>query len=284
MLYIAQLFVTTSLYFMACVGAGLILYRLLGCNRLESDKPGGFVVLASAFFLGQGALASLWQFIAMPGWFNQFTVTIVSAACVLAAFVLSKPYWHGMRRFLGDELTYIIAAPVYFKLMLALTFIVYFGGLTRLGHYLLSDATAYYLTWPKIIAASHLLEPLHGLLNEFSMRMPLMGEMHFAALMLYGLADDVRIFDWFFIGAGAILLMAICRRTGIGRMGRYIALAMLFSSTAVLLLLCSGKVDLMAAALWAWLRFIGPCMVDLRLRELNYVWPVYLPALPLSEN
>jgi hypothetical protein len=249
MFYIAQLFITTSLYSMGCTGAGLVLYRLLVGSRLGDDEPGGIIVLASAFFLGQGVLAGLWQFTAMLGWFNQVVVTLISVVCLLTAFVLSKPYWHDIRRVLGDELNYILAAPVYLKLMIALTLILYFGGLTRIGHYLLSDATAYYLTWPKIISASHLLEPLQGLLNEFSMRMPLMGEMHFAALMLYGLADDVRILDWFFMGAGAILLMAICRRTGIGRVGRYIALAMMFSSTAVLLLLCSGKVDLMAAAL-----------------------------------
>jgi hypothetical protein len=64
--------------------------------------------------------------------------------------------------------------------------------------------------------------------------------------MMFNSPESARLFGWPTFLAGAVILLAIGRRIGLGRRGQWILLALLVSSTAILFLSGDGKVDLFA--------------------------------------
>jgi hypothetical protein len=109
------------------------------------------------------------------------------------------------------------------------------------------DALAFYMALPKVMAASHRLTPLPGY-EDFT-QIGLLGEMHFAALMSLQGGLAAKIFIWPVSLATAAMLAVIGAKAGLGRRGRWIGLAALFTSTAFTNAIWNGKVDLFSAAL-----------------------------------
>ena len=236
-------------YSLACLGAGSIGFHFLSPPEKSSSIPSGMAVFAIFFLLGQGILANLWLLVALPGWFNPYVIVGVLALCLLGGAFYALPFLPGLGRSLQNEGAHWLAAAWYLKLIIILALLLCLSGLTRLGHPLMGDATATYLTLPKVLAASHHFRPLVGPYEDFTVRIGLQGEMHFAALMSLGLHDEARIFDWVTLLVAAVMLVSVCAQAGLGRKGRWLAFTMFYTSTAILYLVCSGKVDLFALAM-----------------------------------
>jgi hypothetical protein len=242
-----EIMITLLAYSLACFGAGIValtlLFRGVALHRLVS--PG--TVVATAFILGQGILASLWVLLALGGWFSRLTVFAVVLICVLGGLLQG---WSLLKSF-GHQVVSIwreLREDTWgWQLVAALSMLLCLLWVTSLGRSLSGDGPAYYLALGKLIAASRHLIPMPG--YEFFMNVGLQGEMHFAALMAMYSPDAARLFSWPTISMTGILLTALGRVCGMGRRGQWLTLASLFSSSAVVWLSGDGKVDLFAAAL-----------------------------------
>ena len=248
-MHLIKIFIILFVYSLGCLGAGALVLSLLSGDKSKTWQTDPPTALATQFLLGMGVLANLWLLMAMAGWFTPLALIIFMAAVLIGGLFCIKPQIKGLSEYLRLWWPEFRGQSWYWHLIVCLTWLLALGGISRTGFTLLGDGTAIYYTLPKVIAASHRFVPLPGLAETFSVRIGLLGELHYAALMSLGLADDARLFDWVAIMAGAIMLCGICSRAGIGKKGQRLALAMMFTSTAVLYLMCEGKVDLFAAAM-----------------------------------
>ena len=120
-------------------------------------------------------------------------------------------------------------------------------GVTGLGSSMSGDSLALHMMIGKLVAASGMLER-HWFQNA-NESYGLVGEMTYAALMQIANQDAAQIFTWVANLAGAMVLVGICDKAGLGLRGKIFALAMMFSSTAVLAWIGEGKIDLFASSL-----------------------------------
>lgn len=234
-----------TFYSIICCTAGMSILRF-GLGSREKTSPGAW--LATSFLLGQGILASIWLLLALAGWFRVELVlgigglTILSGGSLFWKTIIEsgaqvKSIW---KEYKSDSWGW--------RLIETLTLLLIIAGVTSLGRSMAySDGTAFYIALSKVIASSHHLVPLPD--YEPFTTVGLQGELHLAALMALGSSDAAKLFSWITIVIGAVMLLAIVRWTGSGRRGQWIALAMMFTSTGVLLLFGDGKVDLFGAAL-----------------------------------
>jgi hypothetical protein len=111
------------------------------------------------------------------------------------------------------------------------------------------DAEAFYMTYPKIIAASERIIPMATPGYWSFSQVGLMGEMHFAALMQLSGVQAAKLFVWPISVAAALMLMGVAAESGVGRTGQWFAVIMLLTSSAFTTHITNGKVDLFAAAL-----------------------------------
>jgi len=240
----ASLVFLLLLYSAACLGVGTLALRVLAYRSDTTVKQSAGTMLATAFALGQGLLASLWLLLALAGWFSPPVVIGVVVVFALSGVILA---WRWIRGFARQ------AALIWHELrsdtwgwqsLAGLTMLLCLAWITSIGRPLIVDASTFYMAMPKVVAASHRLVPLPG--YEGYTNLGLQGEMHYAALMALQSPDAAKMFSWPTILAGAVILLALGRRVGLGRRGQWIALAGLFTSSAVILLSGDGKVDLFA--------------------------------------
>jgi hypothetical protein len=109
------------------------------------------------------------------------------------------------------------------------------------------DAEAFYMVYPKIIAATERLTAMPGLYAAFS-SIGLPAELHFAALMLLADPHAAKLFVWPVCLSAAAMLAGIGIQVGLARKANLFALVMLFSSPTFTHYISDGKVDLFAAA------------------------------------
>jgi hypothetical protein len=109
------------------------------------------------------------------------------------------------------------------------------------------DSLAFYMALPKVIASSQRLLPLPG--YEAFTQIGLQGEFHFAALLSMSGGVAAKMFIWPMCLAVAGMLVIAGSKAGLGRRGRWIVLAALFTSTAFTSVIWNGKVDLFSAAM-----------------------------------
>lgn len=241
------------LYTLACLCLGVMLMRILTSGK-DGDVPGsdmsGTARCVSSFLLGQGVLSAVWMLVALAGLFSP--LVIASAVAVLLAGGLKQalPMLGGLCRSMKSALTAEIDNESnIWKLIAALTlFLIILHGLTSFlpllpGH----DAAAYYMVLAKLIAASHQFQIVPAY-NSFS-AIGLYGEMHFAALISIAGLTAARLFLLTGSISMALMLLSICRVAGMGRRGQWIALAVLFTSSSLLIYVVRDpKVDLLAGA------------------------------------
>jgi hypothetical protein len=110
-----------------------------------------------------------------------------------------------------------------------------------------SDAAAFYMVLPKLFAEAKEISLLGG--YEAFTTIGLHGEFHFAALMSLGCDWGAKFFTWPIALSGAVLLAALASRLGVRRRGQWLVMTMVFTSTAFILLIGDGKVDLFGAAM-----------------------------------
>ena len=241
----------------ASFGAGLMhllfgSWRATSTDTLDSLKDEEVSVAAwtgSAFLLGQGVLSQFWLLLALFGWFTPAIVScvlLVAALCglrfaIMPAKVLAAALVHEIRR-LGQEPWYWSAFAC---CCLAVVFLSGVEGIllpVPAG----KDAAAAYMPLAKMIAATQQLAPLPG--GAGIAQLGLVGEMHWAALMALGTGGAAKAFSWPAALAGTFMLLALGSAAGVGRRGQWIVVAMVWTSSTVLVHVWDGKVDLFGAA------------------------------------
>ena len=247
MLLLRILFVLVG-YSCACLGFGVLLLWLANIRSKVTDNFSAGTWLATAFILGQGALASLWLLLALTGWFSPRIIEGIVLVLVLCCFILSWRHFFDFANQVRMIWLDLQSDTWGWQALAGLTTLLCLAWVTSLGRPLTVDATAFYFVLPKIVAASHQLIPIPGTYEAFT-SVGLQGEMHYAALMALRSPDAAKLFAWPTILAGAIMFLALGRHVGLERRGQWIALAMLFTSSAVIWLSGDGKVDLFAVSL-----------------------------------
>jgi len=238
-----------SLYVVACLCLGTFLVRRLLAADDPLDRPSASATLATGFLLGQGVLANLWQLVSLARAFSMPVVAVTLGFCILVGF---RTTWTCLRRLTresGPGLAAYWKEPLSWRLatclILAACLAAGVSVLVPLSGW--SDAAAFYLPIAKVMAASHRLVPLPG--YEAFTTIGLQGEFHYAALMSLGSGQWAKLFVWPTSLAAAMMLLAIGSVLGLRQRGKWIALAMLCTSTAFTFLIGDGKVDLFGAAM-----------------------------------
>jgi len=178
---------------------------------------------------------------------------IVISGIILICMIGGSPFVWKLRRNLGEQFVRIwkdfknesIIWKVFTVAILILIVKYFLYGFLplRTGH----DAAAFYMVVGKLFSSAKKLTLLRG--YESFMSIGLHGEFHYAALMTLGSARAAKLFVWPISLAGVLLLTALARRAGAGRRGQWFVLGMVFSSSAYVLLIYDGKVDLFGAVM-----------------------------------
>lgn len=241
-LIVAVYYVIASLF----LGYG-VLY-LLGYKHHNSmmDDPWGLNV--TAFLLGGGVISNLWIFVGLAHWLTPAVVAGVLGLSLAAGL----PFFSGMflpcihagrdliRRLAKRDGAFLVTVVLAMGLLVLLAVNAFlrppFG-----------DAEAFYMAYPKIIAASQGLMAMPGPYGPFS-QIGLLGEMHFAALFSLGGPQAAKLFVWPIAVSAVVALIAIARRAGLGLVGCGFVLVLVVTSTAFTNHITDGKVDLFAVA------------------------------------
>lgn len=231
------------LYSLACIGTGVLILRFFAQRPEETPM----VEVALAFLLGQGIFGSFFIFPALAGMFT--LPVLLGMLAPLACWGI----WHlyktsgTVRPAINQLYREFRDAPLAWQVTTVFVVFILIAGGCSVATEVTDDARAFYMVLPKVIAASHRLVPL-PLYENFSV-VGLTAEIQLAALFLLGMpGGSPRLFCWLTALAGAVILVAISKRAGLGRRGQVIALSMLATSTAVAWLWGSGKTDFFAAA------------------------------------
>jgi hypothetical protein len=234
-------------YSMVCLGTGIVFFKLLAGKADCLSRTSALTILATKFILGQGLLASLWLLLALAGWFSIEVVGIICFFFAALGLYFGRDLFHHLRIQVTSIWHELRQETWVWQLIAGLTIVLWLFWWSSLGRPLLGDGATFYMPLAKIIAYSHRLVPLFGW-EEFT-SIGLQGELHFAALMSLHSPDAAKLFSWPTITMAAIMLAALGRAAGLGRRGQWLALGILFSSSAVIWLSGDGKVDLFGAAL-----------------------------------
>jgi hypothetical protein len=235
-------------YSTACLTSGSIVLWILGIGSQRDRVAPDLALTVTAFLLGQGILAAVWLGLGLAGAFSPSAVIGVLAASILAGGRLVLRRSGGAFRGVAGSISNLRRIPVVLKLMVVgLLLLILFEGAVALLSPPIGDSVAFYMALPKAMAASHRLVPLPGYV-AFT-QIGLQGELHYAALMALGSPQGAKLFVWPTGLAIALLLAAIGGTIGLRAAGKWIAVAILFTSTAVLQLLTNGSIGLFAAAM-----------------------------------
>jgi hypothetical protein len=234
-------------YSAACLGVGLLVWSALlrFSQRLDGISAG--TILATAFILGEGILAGLWLFLALGGLFTLPIVALLSFIFAADGLYVGRSILIAFKQQATSIWRELRADTWGWQFIAGLTILLCLMWYTSLGRPLDGDASAFYFANAKLIAFSHHLLLLPG--YEDISNIGLLGELHFAALMLLHSRNAARLFSWPTIIAAGFMLASLGRTAGMGRRGQWLTLSILFSSSVVTMLSGDGKVDLFGAAL-----------------------------------
>ena len=229
----------------------MIIQVLKHC-RIEITKNGGYfenksVLVASSFLTGTAVISALLTVLGLIGQLRSLPLTFVLLLGAVG-LMLGRKSLHDFIYASFDALRVVRAMPPW---------LLFIGGSTALlalgcgvGSWVLppiGDAAAFYMAYPKIIAATGLLEPMHGPLYAFSViGLPI--ELHYAALMVLADEHAAKFFMFPIAISAGVMLVGIVRLCGGGIAAITITWAMLFSSYTFHHFIYDGKVDLIAAA------------------------------------
>lgn len=225
----------------AVVGIGIL--RLLDTTR---DTRFSIPETAAAFLFGQAVLGTLWQTLAVFGAFYwwlvaAFLLGILAGGALAFAPAFSAARETAWRPSIGrEEKPFAIAA---------IAAMILFAPLSLLPPG--TDAMAFYISQPKLIAATHSFTPLAS--YEAFAQLGLSSEMHYAALFALG-GDHIgglagKLFIWVVGAANLSTAWGIGQRLKLAPLGCWFIVILILTSTAVTLILWDGKTDLVPAGL-----------------------------------
>ena len=236
------------LYTFACLGSGALLLALIKhCAPLR--HPSHIPMTMTAFLLGQGFFASLWILLAVPGWFSPPVVATLIIVAIAVGFRWVVPDLIGFFRSLQHAITSTIQQTSWLwrfaiLLLVALVATYVVGPLFRSPW---GDGSAFYMVIPKIFASSHHLGVLPR--AENLSQLGFFGEMHYAAMMSIANGRAAHLFMEITALSAAFMLVSLASLVGLGTHGKWIVLAVFFSSTTVTRFMGSGKIDLFVVAM-----------------------------------
>jgi hypothetical protein len=246
----ASILFVLSFYSIACTSFGLLLYHVLSGRRnaQKSDPaPGEAALLATAFLLGQGTLASVWMLLSLAGLFSPGIVKAITGIAVLSGTPYSFKHLKGLRVQIKNIYNESCCDSWTWQIIALIGVLFCVAGVSSLGAPLLEDSAHYYMTQAKVIAETYRYQLIPG--KEIHYSGGFQGEMNHAVLLSLGNEDAARLYSWVTLLAGIVMLLALCTRSGIGRRGQWIALAMLVTSSMIHTLLGKGKTDLFPMAM-----------------------------------
>ncbi len=278
-------------YSAGCLGTGGIVLQGLKKLANHNSKSSAGAEIITAFILGQGVLASLWLLLAMKGWFAARLIAVMVFVVMAGGFYLIRQQLLDFGYQIVEIWRELRSYTWVWQFLAVLTVLLCLLWATSLGRTLEGDAGAFYMAISKLVAQSRQLLPLRG--YEGFSTVGLQGEMHYAAMIALHSADAAQLFTWPTSIAAAFMLLAIGRQIGMGRKGQWLTLAMFYSSSAVIYMSGSGKVDIFALALgiaayyWAVQIYKSATPLSFWLTGLFFGFAViakvsYLPAMGVS--
>ena len=198
--------------------------------------------LASSFVLGHAVLAVLIQLMAVAGILRWYVLLPLLGAALLlnlAQRPFSRFKWNRAGWFPHHRLTWVLMFGLAFlAVMMAVAALSYPG----------TDALAYYLAQPKLMAATGSYTPLPGYREVGFAVLPGIAEMPYAAM--YALGGDAvglvasKLSMWPVFIAVLLLLWRSARGVGLSADAAWLFVAVGATSTAVTLTAWDGKTDL----------------------------------------
>ena len=227
----------------ACLLVGLAVQRVCLGVKLVAFQ-GTAATLGNGLALGVGFVGAVWHLLALAGLMRLTTVVGVLTAAALLGTLISRSALSdliaqgrlGVRQSLRVPRSWL---PV----IVLLAILVAYLGLATLSAPG-TDAMAVYMAQAKLIAATGRLVPVRD--YELFLHFGLTAELNFAALIILVGEIAAKMSVFFVALASAAVVWAISKRAGLGLLGCWAALVMLFTSTAFTLVLWDGKTDLYA--------------------------------------
>lgn len=235
---------TAIAYSIACLGMGSLVMRIID-PKGERVQSSAILGISNRFLLGQGMLATLWVFLALAGSFSPLIVKSIIVLFFMAGIAVTYKTIPNLLLQVKAIWSEIQSEPMGWK---TVTFSAVIGCLIWVPFWfpLETSGSRYYMAIAKVISASEQLKVLPGYEEVASLGMQ--GEMQFAALMTLGSPESTQVFSWLTLTAGCMLLLSLGRLIGLDRRSQWLALAMVFTSSAVIILSGSGKTDIYGAA------------------------------------
>ena len=238
-----------TIYSIACLSLGAFILKIMGLFTKNNWDDSSAAYLITAFLLGSGILASIWSLILSASCFYQWVVIVI----ILFSISLGTPViWRNhplIKKHIKTIWKDFIKESWPWKVIILLTLLIVLqtGVICFLPLKPNGDAAAFYMVLPKLLAETNKLSLLGG--YEAFTTIGLHGEFHFAALMALGSEWGAKLFTLPIGLACAMMLAAIAGRCGVRRRGQWLVLTMAFTSTAFILLIGDGKVDMFGAAM-----------------------------------
>ena len=237
-----------TIYTVATTCLGVALLKIVRRNCRTVPDISCSALLASAFFLGQGILANIWLLVSLTGYFTPWVVLGVLGACIVVGGKGTAAVLDGLVQSLRSLVTEQARETWIWQVVAGASLILVLATAGKmLIMPLAGDAITFYLPFPKLIAYEQAMVPLPCF--EWMCTISLQGEMHWAALFLFGIGSRAVLFTWPVAAGTACLLLNLATLGGVGRRGQWIVLAMLFASTTFTFHVGDGKVDLFGAGL-----------------------------------
>ncbi len=247
---------TTLIYASACTVAGLSVIHLFFSGSRPKKKISDVVTMSSGFLMGQGIFANIWLVIGLLALFKSAIIWLLLMLTVVVGSYAVKDQFRPMLDETRNILSQIRALSWFWKILFGVVAsLTFFYGMGAIALPPSGDAEAFYMVFPKIMAASERLQPQPNY-YAFS-QVGLLGEMHYAALMSIGCSAAAKFFTWFTSLALAVLLLSLCLDLGLSIKGLIIACVILFTSSMYTHHIMDGKVDIyggafgLAAYYWA---------------------------------
>ena len=179
-------------YSVACLGAGIIFWRIFSrfTKQLSGISPG--TVLATAFILGEGILAGFWVLLALGGLFRLRYIALLSVLCAICGIYFGWDIFNGFKRQISSIWKDLRKDTWGWQFIAGLTVVLCMLWVTSLGRPFNGDGSAFYIAIAKLFAYSHNLLKLPGY-ESFS-NIGLSGEMHFSALILLTILAQLNYF------------------------------------------------------------------------------------------
>jgi hypothetical protein len=241
-------FIVTIFYCLATTMAGYCMLRLLGAGTCSDHLTEIWVRLITSFLLGIGVTSSVWLLIGVMSWLGSFVVIgFLVGFCILGLLLARtelRIWMVALRSSTGWLPKQMSVEALLVGLCVGLMGLLAIGALLKPP---IGDAEAFYMVYPKVIAASQRLVEMPGLYANFS-QIGLLGEMHFAALLVLADVHTAKLFAWVVAMATVGMLIALARLAGLGRTGCAFVFLIAATTTAFTNHITDGKIDLFSTA------------------------------------